>query len=163
VRWPEFVVRFLDLASAVQLAPAGPPELLLDLVVEADAVDFGLVRELALLDPTGPGNPSPVVGVTGFGVSRVRAARGGATQLVLRRGRDVIDAVAFRRSDLATMLREGDRIDVVGRATARSFGGFESVQLEVIDVSAEGAQLAAPSGSVGPVSSPVLNQASSAS
>ena len=75
-------------------------------------------------------------------MSRVRAAKGGATQLVLRRRRDVLDAVAFRRPDLATMLHEGDRIDVVARATVRSFNGFESLQLEVIDVSAEGAQVA---------------------
>jgi hypothetical protein len=54
----------------------------------------------------------------------------------------VLDAVAFRRPDLATMVHEGDRIDVAARATVRSFGGFESLQLEVIDVSVEGAQVA---------------------
>jgi len=76
-------------------------------------------------------------------VVRVRSAKGGATQLVLGRSRDVIDAVAFRRPDLAAMLHEGDRIDVVARVSSRQFGGFESVQLEIIDVSAEGAQLGA--------------------
>ena len=55
-------------------------------------------------------------------------------------GRDVLDAVAFRRSDLPAMLHQGDRIDVVARATSREFGGFESIQLEVVDVAAEGAQ-----------------------
>jgi hypothetical protein len=38
------------------------------------------------------------------------------------------------------MLHEGDRIDVVARTGSRRFGGFESVQLEVVDVSAEGEQ-----------------------
>jgi len=139
--WPEFEARFLALASAGAPRPEGPPELALDLVLPADAVDFGLVRELRLLEPTGPGNPAPVVAVRGLRVLRVRSAKGGATQLVLGRTRDVLDAVAFRRPDLAEMLHEGDRIDVVARASARQFGGFESVQLEVIDVSAEGAQL----------------------
>jgi hypothetical protein len=60
---------------------------------------------------------------------------------VLRRSRDVVDAVAFRRADLATMLHEGDRIDLVARVGSRKFGGFESIQLEVLDVSAEGEQL----------------------
>jgi len=50
------------------------------------------------------------------------------------------------------MLHEGDRIDVVARASSRQFGGFESVQLEVIDVSAEGAQLGPYSGSASPAS-----------
>ncbi len=140
-RWPEFAERFLALASASSPKPQGPPELVVDLVLPADAVDFDLVRELRLLEPTGPGNPAPVVGMSGLKVVRVRPAKGGATQLVLRRTRDVLDAVAFRRPDLATMLHEGDRIDVIARASSRSFGGFESLQLEVIDVSAEGAQL----------------------
>jgi hypothetical protein len=38
------------------------------------------------------------------------------------------------------MLHEGDRIDVVARPGSRRFGGFESIQLEVVDVSAEGEQ-----------------------
>jgi single-stranded-DNA-specific exonuclease len=154
-RWPEFEKRFLALASAGAPRPEGPPELALDLVLPADAVDFGLVRELRLLEPTGPGNRAPVVAVRGLRVVRVRSAKGGATQLVLGRTRDVLDGVAFRRPDLAEMLHEGDRIDVVARASARQFGGFESVQLDVIDVSAEGAQLGpysgpAPSASVVP-------------
>ena len=66
---------------------------------------------------------------------------GGHTQLVLRRTRDVIDAIAFRRPDLVAMLHEGDRIDVVARASSRRFGGFESIQLEVLDVAAAGEQL----------------------
>jgi hypothetical protein len=39
------------------------------------------------------------------------------------------------------MLHEGDRLDVVARPASRKFGGFESIQLEIVDVSAEAAQL----------------------
>jgi hypothetical protein len=116
--------------------------LVVDLVLPADWVDFAFVREIGLLDPTGTGNPAPTLAVTGLTVSRVRPANGGHTQLVLRRTRDVIDAVAFRRPDLVAMLHEGDRIDVVARASSRRFGGFESMQLEIVDVSAEGGQQA---------------------
>jgi single-stranded-DNA-specific exonuclease len=154
-RWPEFTERFTSIASAVTARPEGPPALALDLVLPADAVDFSLARELRLLEPSGPGNPAPMVGVRGFRVVRVRSAKGGATQLVLGRTRDVLDAVAFRRPDLAAMLHEGDRIDVVARVSSRQFGGFESLQLEVIDVSAEGAQL-------GTVSVPVASAANGA-
>jgi hypothetical protein len=55
------------------------------------------------------------------------------------------------------MLHEGDRIDVVARAASRRFGGFESIQLEVVDVAAEGAQLATVAdGSLG---GPVMGKA----
>jgi single-stranded-DNA-specific exonuclease len=141
-RWPQFEASFLAIAAA-EARPQGPPELTVDLVLPADSVDYALVREIGLLAPTGPGNPAPLLAVTGLTVSRVRSASGGHTQLVLRRSRDVIDGIAFRRPDLATMLREGDRIDVAARPASRTFGGFESIQLEVLDVAAEGSQLAA--------------------
>jgi single-stranded-DNA-specific exonuclease len=138
-RWPEFAARFLGLATA-EVRPSGPAELTVDLVLPADSVDYDLVREIGLLAPTGAGNPAPSLAVTGLTVLRVRPASGGNTQLVLRRKRDVVDGVAFRRPDLAAMLHEGDRIDVVARVASRKFGGFESIQLEVIDVAPEGAQ-----------------------
>ena len=137
--WPEFVDRFLELA-AQDVRPSGPAELAVDLVLPADSVDYGFVHEIGLLDPTGVGNPVPTIAITGLRVVRIRPANGGHTQLVLGRRRDVLDAVAFRRADLPAMLHVGDRIDVVARATSRQFGGFESIQLEIVDVAAEGTQ-----------------------
>jgi single-stranded-DNA-specific exonuclease len=139
-RWPDFQERFLAIAAA-ESRPAAEPVLTVDLVLAADSVDYALIKEIDLLSPTGPGNPAPSVAMRGFTVSRVRPAKGGHTQLVLRRSRDVVDAVAFRRPGLATMLCEGDRIDIVARPVSRRFGGFESIQLEVIDVAAAGEQL----------------------
>ena len=136
-RWPEFERRFLVLAESAPRR-SGPAELQLDLVLPAAAVDYGLVHEMELLEPTGPGNPAPTLCLTGFAVVRARSASGGHTQLVVRRGREVLDGVAFRRPDLASSLREGDLIDIVARAASRRFGGFESIQLEVLDVAAAG-------------------------
>jgi single-stranded-DNA-specific exonuclease len=136
-RWPEFERRFIELARAAPRR-SGRGELRLDLVLPSSAIDYEFLRELALLEPTGPGNPAPALGVTGLKVVRARSASGGHTQLVLGRGRDVLDAVAFRRPDLAASLREGDLIDIVARAASRRFGGFESIQLEVLDVAAAG-------------------------
>jgi hypothetical protein len=47
------------------------------------------------------------------------------------------------------MLQAGDRIDVAARATSRRFGGFESIQLEVLDVAAQGTQVGADDGVIG--------------
>jgi hypothetical protein len=56
----------------------------------------------------------------------------------LRKGREVIDGVAFGRDDVAVALAEGDSIDVVARITSRTFGGYESIQLDVRDVAPAG-------------------------
>ena len=114
------------------------PLLGIDMVIDALEVDYRLQRELALLEPTGPGNRAPLVGIRGLVVARSRAAAGGHTQLVLRKGREVIDGVAFGRDDVATALAEGDMIDVVARITSRTFGGYELIQLDVRDVAAAG-------------------------
>jgi hypothetical protein len=78
------------------------------------------------------------VAVLGLTVTRVRAATGGHSQLTLRRERDVLDGIAFGRSDIAERVREGDRLDVVARLTSRSFGGYESLQLDIRDVATSG-------------------------
>ena len=118
--------------------PDPRPTLRIDLAVPALAVDYGLYRELAALAPYGPGNPVPLVAVLGLTVTRVRPAGDGHTSLTLRRDRDVLDGIAFGRADIAELVSEGDRVDVVARLSSRTFGGFESLQLEVRD--------AAPSG-----------------
>jgi len=136
-RWAAFVERFS--AAAAVAAPEDPrPPLRVDLALPARYVDYRLHRDLARLAPFGAGNPEPLVAVLGLTVTRVREATGGHTQLVLRRDPDVLDGIAFGRSDLASTVREGARVDVVARLVSRVFGGNETLQLEVRDVAASG-------------------------
>ena len=118
--------------------PIRASSIAIDLALPASDVDYGLYRELAGLAPTGPGNPDPLVAVLGLTVTRVRAATGGHSQLTLRRERDVLDGIAFGRADIAEVVHEGDRLDVVARLTSRRFGGFESLQLDIRDVATSG-------------------------
>ncbi len=138
-RWEAFRGRFLAAAARTRRPAADPRrELRLDLALPASDVDYSLFRELAWLAPTGEGNPEPLVAIVGLTVTRVRSATGGHTQLTLRRGRDVLDGIAFGRADLADTVREGDRVDVVATLASRTFGGYESLQLLVVDVAPSG-------------------------
>jgi single-stranded-DNA-specific exonuclease len=137
-RWPAFVERFEAIAASA--VPPDPRAVLrIDLAVPALDVDYRLFRDLGGLAPYGPGNPEPLVAVLGLTVTRVRLAADDHTSLTLRRDRDVLDGIAFGRPDIAALIQEGDRIDVVARLASRTFGGFESLQLEIRD--------AAPCGS----------------
>ena len=136
-RWPAFVERFTALAAVA--APRDPlTAVTIDLALPASAIDYSLHRSLARLGPCGAGNPEPVVAVLGLVVTRSREVSGGHTQLTLKRRLDILDGIAFGRSDLATTVSEGDRVDVLGRLTSRRFGGFESLQLEIRDVATSG-------------------------
>ncbi len=137
-RWPAFVERFETLAATT--APPDPRVALpIDLVVAALDVDYAMQRDLASLAPYGPGNPQPLVAVVGLVVTRVRPAGTGHTSLTLKRRLDVLDGIAFGRPDLAETIAVGDRIDVVARVVSRTFGGYESLQLEIRDAAPSGA------------------------
>ena len=136
-RWPEFVERFT--AIAARSSPRDPRQAIaIDIAVPARSVDYVLHRDLARLAPCGVGNLEPTVAVLGLTVTRCREAGGGHTQMTLKRDLDVLDGIAFGRSDLAVTVNEGDRVDVVGRLTSRRFGGFESLQIEIRDVATSG-------------------------
>jgi single-stranded-DNA-specific exonuclease len=144
-----FAARFTALAG---VPPADRrPELIVDLAVACPDVDYRLYRELQALAPTGAGNPAPLVGIEGLVVTRARALPSGHTQATLRKGFEVLDAIAFDRPDLAEQLAEGTRIDVVARLASRAFGGFESLQLELLDAAPAG-HLAGLGGVVPPAS-----------
>jgi single-stranded-DNA-specific exonuclease len=156
-RWPEFVAAFA--AVAATSAPADPRRSLsIDLALPALDVDYTLQRDLARLAPCGTGNPEPLIAVLGLTVTRLRAAAGGHSQLTLRRRLDVLDGIAFGRPDLAETVREGDQVDVVARLVSRTFGGYESLQLEIRDVATSGlhAESASILGLDGPAPRPVL-------
>jgi single-stranded-DNA-specific exonuclease len=139
-RWDEFVATFRVLAEAT--IPADPRQTLaIDLALEPLDVDYALQRDLARLAPWGSGNPEPLLLVRGLTVTRVRPATGGHSQLTLRRRIDVLDGIAFGRSDLAETVHEGDVVDVVARLASRTFGGYESLQLEIRDVATAGMEL----------------------
>ncbi len=149
-RWSSFEERFL--AIAAESAPPDPrSSVAIDLALPALDVDYALFRELSGLAPCGPGNPDPLVAVLGLTVTRVREAAGGHSQLTLRRRLDVLDGIAFGRSDIAQVVQEGDRVDVVARLTSRVFGGFESLQLDIRDVATSGSHVEAAMILDGPV------------
>jgi hypothetical protein len=131
-------------------AAGSKPTLLLDLVASAGSVDHVLLRELAPLE--GAGDEAALLGIAGLEVLRVRLAGGGHTQLTLRKGKDVVDAISFGRPDLAETVVPGAFVDVAAHLTSRSFAGLESLQLEVRDV-APGGHLAAmrAAASAGPI------------
>jgi len=140
--WESFRARFLAIVEASGPVDSGP-SLSLDLALAARDVDYGLHRELARLAPCGTGNAEPLVAVLGLTVTRVREASGGHTQLVLRRERDVLDGIAFGWPELASLVHEGDRLDIVARLASRRFGGMESLQLEIRDAAVSGHHLEA--------------------
>jgi len=132
------------LATIVGSAPPDDDRAVLDvdLALSASAVDHRLLAALRSLEPTGPGNPTPLIAIEGLTVARVRVAAGGHSQLTLKRDPDVLDAIAFGRGDLAGGLAVDDRVDVVASLGSRVFGVAETMQLEIRDIATSGGHAA---------------------
>jgi single-stranded-DNA-specific exonuclease len=137
--WPAFEAAFGTLprpyppGRAMELQRVG--QLLIDLVLPASRLDWGLAAELEQLLPYGPGNVEPVLAVTGMRVRQAR--RVGATEahigFRMRRGLETFDAVAFGAPAERPLPEAGDALDLVGTLEKDSFQGIERLRLRVID------------------------------
>ncbi len=136
--WERLRDRLASIAGAVPHDGDDREALDVDLALAASAVDHHLLAALRTLEPTGPGNPTPLIAIEGLTVARVRVAAGGHTQLTLKRDPDVLDAIAFGRADIADSLAVDDRVDVVARLGSRVFGGAETMQLDLRDIATSG-------------------------
>ena len=160
-RWDAFVERFLVVGAAA--APEDPRRPLnVDLALPARPRGLRAVPRPPAARAVRHRQPGARSWRrSGMTVQRVRAANGGHTQLVLRRERDVVDGIAFGRPDLAESIHEGDRVDVVARLASRTFGGLETLQLEIRDVATSGTHpraaevLARAAGGAGATAVPV--------
>lgn len=135
-RYDAFRDRIRSLAPPCPQPVPGLPTLTLDLVLRADSVDYVLWRELEPIERAG--DEPPVLGIAGLTVVRSRVVGGAHTQITLRKGKDVLDAICFGRVDLEPELTPGDTVDVACRLDSRTFAGLESLQIEVLDVAPAG-------------------------
>jgi single-stranded-DNA-specific exonuclease len=137
--WDAFVAAFEALPrpfpadAAVSLTT--PDELPVDLVLAARYLGWPLLAELERLMPFGPGHPEPMLAVTGLIVGDARRVGAGANHLslLLRRGAETIDAIAFGVDDERETPEPGTAIDVVATLESRTFDGEPRLQLRVVD------------------------------
>lgn len=102
-----------------------------ELEVPLAEVNLALVEELNQLQPTGYGNPNPVLMARGLHVQEARrvGATGSHLKLTLLDGEAVRGGIAFQMGDLADSGME--RVDVLFSPEINEFRGQRSVQLHV--------------------------------
>jgi len=114
-------------------------ELLCDAELTIDDSTLALARELERLAPFGVGNPRPRFLCRDV---RVEAApqvlKEQHLKLRVSTGDRTIDALAWRRADLAEGIEPGDRIDVVAKLSVNQFRGRSDPQLELVAVCTDG-------------------------
>ena len=138
--WPAFVAAFSGLARPFGAGLGNaevqrPGRQIVDLVLPARFLDWGLADELLRLAPYGPGHLEPVLAVTGLRVAGARriGAREAHVSFRMLRGLETIDAIAFGVDAERELPEEGTELDLVGTLERDEFGGMPRLRLRVID------------------------------
>ena len=108
-----------------------------DGVVEPEAITTALALELERLAPFGVGNPRPRFLCPDLQLAvPPRLLKEEHVKLQLRGPEADIEALAWRRADLAESLLAAERVSLVATLRARKWQGRLTAQLEISDISA---------------------------
>ena len=106
-----------------------------DCEVEPKEVSIGMANEIALLEPFGVANPTPVFLIRDLTVNKVISMGAGKhSKLLLSSGDHSFQAVYFGMPASSLEFYPGEKIDVLCQINVNEFRGTSSVQLLVQDV-----------------------------
>lgn len=138
--WDAFVAAFRALPRpwpvvTAGVAPIPPGRLVIDLVLPAAHLGWSLADELQRLAPYGPGHVEPLLAVTGLRLAEARRVGSDGQHLALRmrRGLEVIDAIAFGVGAEAPLPEVGEAVDLVGTLERDTFQGLPRLRIRVLD------------------------------
>jgi single-stranded-DNA-specific exonuclease len=128
---PGFAERFEVAVRAATRPEDFDQRTFIDAELTFDAIDTRLLRDLAQLEPHGPGNPHPVFLARGVGVVSRRIVGENHLKLFLRQGDRALPAIGFGMADVA--LDEGDCLDILFSPEYNEWNGTTSIQLRLRD------------------------------
>jgi single-stranded-DNA-specific exonuclease len=126
-RLGEFRARFADVARRTLSPEDLGPEQRVDLEIQLSEATPELERLARYLEPTGSGNPSPVLGVRGARLARRSVVGGGHLKGVLEAGDARLAAIGFQWADRAAGLGDGP-VDVAFRLETNEWQGIATLQ-----------------------------------
>jgi single-stranded-DNA-specific exonuclease len=100
----------------------------------------GILEDLRLLEPTGIDNPMPLFASRNVSVRQARPVgrEGSHLKLLLRAGTNAFDAIAFRQGYWLNDMP--DLIDIAYRFEINTYNGRSTLQLNIKDIKAAGAE-----------------------
>lgn len=114
-------------------------ELVCDAELELDDGALGLARELERLAPFGIGNPRPRLLCRDLRVEAPpQVLKEQHLKLRLSGGHRPVDALAWRRAELADGIAVGDRVDIVAKLGVNRYHGRGEAQLEIVELCGDG-------------------------
>ncbi|MFH1710436.1 MAG: single-stranded-DNA-specific exonuclease RecJ [bacterium] len=132
---PEFTRRMKGILDELIPDEELVPVLEIEAVLPPKEITMGLASELELLDPHGEENPPPIFASYGLKLIDMRKV-GDGTHLKTKftDGMVTVDSIGFSLGDLTSKLRLGEAYDLAYNLEVNEFNGFESAQLNLVDI-----------------------------
>ena len=93
------------------------------------------VEDLKVLEPYGESNKTPVFIYKNLKIDSIRAlSEGKHLKLTLKDGGSIIDGIGFNIGGLVDEYLIGDKVDVLAGLELNSYGGIDTVQLNIKDI-----------------------------
>lgn len=111
------------------------PSLSIDLRLNPKGLRTEILDTLALLEPYGAGNPSPVFGLFGMTLAGVRSIGGDKhIKLILEKDSESISAVYFGQPVSSFPYEPGDKIDVACKIEKNEYKGEIKLSIQIKDI-----------------------------
>jgi len=136
---PELTRRLKEIIDGLLSDEELVPVLEIETALDPKDITMNLASELELLDPCGEENPPPVFISHGLKLIDMRRV-GDGTHLKTRftDGKVTLDSIGFSFGGLASKLKLGDSYDLAYNLEVNEFNGYESAQLNLVDIRNEG-------------------------
>jgi len=132
---PEFTKRIKGNINEMLSDDDLVPKLEIDAILEPSEINMGLASELELLDPHGEENQPPVFVSYGLKLIEMRRVGNGShLKTKFTDGRVTLDSIGFSFGKLADKLKLGDTYDLAYNLEVNEFNGYESAQLNLVDI-----------------------------
>lgn len=93
------------------------------------------VESIKSLEPFGEANKTPIFIYKNLRIDSIRAlSEGKHLKLTLKDGNSIINAIGFNLGSLSNEYLIGDKVDVLGVLELNSYGGIDTVQMNIKDI-----------------------------
>ena len=121
-----------------EMAPAPSPGLRADAEIALSSIDFGLLEELALLEPFGQGNPAPLFVARRVTVKKPRLVKDRHWSFHAVQGGVSLRCIGFGLAERLPHLEEGETCDMVFALELETYRGERRIRVAVRELLRDG-------------------------
>ncbi len=130
----EFSEKFEEIAKQAhteEIVPTIP----IDAKIKLEEINKDMVESLKQLEPFGEANKTPIFLIKNLKIDSIRTlSEGKHLKLTLKSNNTIIDAIGFNLGELINEYVIGEKIDLAGSLEINSYGGMESLQINIKDI-----------------------------